>query len=233
MCPFTRRNPWAPVASLKPGEIVEISSRISSGDGNWCAVMRPGREERLGYLLCEGLDIREPQPAAAPREVQPAVPPPSQPPTAAPTEPAPVIPLSPHAQRSSAAAALRNQFMAQCPPPSWWDRVDISGVQISTYGELISYWQDRHRTYPQFFKAAYQAIVDYPLDTDVVATAISLMPNGDPSYPSMTPLLEFAAGRYFSHRSPALSILPARWGSWWKTYRGATFAIASLIAQSR
>ena len=66
----------------------------------------------------------------------------------------------------------------------------------------MSYWQDRRRTYPQFFKAAYQAIIDYPLDTEIVATAISLMPNGDPSYPSMTPLLEFAAGRYFAYRSP-------------------------------
>lgn len=101
-----------------------------------------------------------------------------------------------------ALAAFREDFQRCCPRPSWWNRVSIKGVDIRTYDDLLRYWQNKQRSRNQFFKAAYQAILNYPEDPAIVVTAIKLMPYGDSSYPHVIPLLEFAVERYFDYRNP-------------------------------
>ncbi|NIQ39721.1 MAG: tetratricopeptide repeat protein [Proteobacteria bacterium] len=97
--------------------------------------------------------------------------------------------------------AARQEFESRCPKPEWWDRVSVSGATINTYDDLISYWQDKNRSKSQFFKAAYIAILDYPLDVDIVVNAIKLM-NYTYSYPHRIELQEYAIEKYFSYKSP-------------------------------
>lgn len=91
-------------------------------------------------------------------------------------------------------------FQEAAPRPAWWDRVDAK--ECRTYDELLAYWQDDERTPNEFFKAAYQAVLDYPEDEDLVMLAISLMPHGDSAYPHTTALLEFAVKHYFDYARP-------------------------------
>jgi tetratricopeptide (TPR) repeat protein len=95
----------------------------------------------------------------------------------------------------------RQAFRAAAPRPDWWDRVSTD-VEIKTYDDLLTYWRDKERTNNQFFKAAYQAILDYPLDQDLVVNAIYLMPNGDRAYPHVVTMLEFAIERHFDYDRP-------------------------------
>jgi tetratricopeptide (TPR) repeat protein len=98
------------------------------------------------------------------------------------------------------AGQFRAAFAQAAPQPAWWDRVDTKRVR--TYDELLAYWQDDKRTPNQFFKAAYQAVMDYPEDTDMVMLAINLMPYGDTAYPHTVTMLEFALEYYFDYDRP-------------------------------
>jgi len=100
------------------------------------------------------------------------------------------------------ARAVRKSFQEAAPRPDWWARISTDGVEIKTYDELLTYWQNDERTKNQFFKAAYQAILDYPLDDDIVVNAINLLPNGDSAYPHTVSMQEFAVDRYFDYDRP-------------------------------
>ncbi len=77
---------------------------------------------------------------------------------------------------SSKEDEASDKFQAASPQPDWWDDVSTEGVTINTYDDLLTYWQNKERTNNQFFKAAYQAILDHPLNDDIVVNAINLMP---------------------------------------------------------
>jgi tetratricopeptide (TPR) repeat protein len=98
------------------------------------------------------------------------------------------------------AGGFRAAFVEAAPRPVWWDRVDAKTVR--TYDELLAYWQDKARTPNEFFKSAYQAVLDYPEDTDLVMLAINLMPYGDTAYPHTVTMLEFALEYYFDYDRP-------------------------------
>lgn len=102
--------------------------------------------------------------------------------------------------RVVAAQKLRSEFQRQCPRPEWWDRVQAP--RIRTRDEFSEYWRRKDRSPEQFFKVAYQAIVDYPLDTDLVMEAIQFLYYSDQTYPYMIRLHQFALDRYFSYRRP-------------------------------
>ena len=93
--------------------------------------------------------------------------------------------------------ALRTWLENHCPPPKWWDRVEAP--EITTYGELMRYWQNRERTPEQFFKAAYQAVLQYPDDPTIVVEAVNLMAYGDPTYPYLGELYRFTLENYFDY----------------------------------
>ncbi len=93
-------------------------------------------------------------------------------------------------------------FVSAAPRPAWWDEVTTPYL-IDNVGDLLSAWQghpsgaagDR-----QFFKAAYQGIVDHPDDEHVVATAIDLMFWVERDYPQRLAMARFGYERYFTHR---------------------------------
>jgi tetratricopeptide (TPR) repeat protein len=71
-------------------------------------------------------------------------------------------------------------------------------------GDLLAAWQGHPRGEAgerQFFKAAYQGIVDHPDDEHVAATAIMLLDYVAHDYPHRLGLARFGYERYFSHRS--------------------------------
>lgn len=103
---------------------------------------------------------------------------------------------------SSKEDEASDKFQAVSPQPDWWDDVSIEGVTINTYDDLLTYWQNKERTNNQFFKAAYQAILDHPLNDDIVVNAINLMPYGDRGYPYIAQMLEFAVNNYFDYDRP-------------------------------
>ncbi len=95
-------------------------------------------------------------------------------------------------------------FASAAPRPSWWDDVQTP-YRVDNLGDLLSAWQghprDREgRGERQFFKAAYQGIVDHPDDEHVVATAIDLLYWVVRDYPHRLPLAQFGYERYFWHR---------------------------------
>jgi tetratricopeptide (TPR) repeat protein len=106
-----------------------------------------------------------------------------------------------HTENSREVAEVRKEFESRCPKPQWWDRITLSDVTISTYDDLLTYWQNKKRSKSQFFKAAYRAILDYPLDTDIVVNAIKLM-HYTYSYPHRIDLQEYAIEKYFSYKNP-------------------------------
>jgi len=72
-------------------------------------------------------------------------------------------------------------------------------------GDLLSAWQGHPRGDDgagerQFFKAAYQGILDHPDDEHLVATAIDLLPHVAREYPHRLALARFGYERYFQHR---------------------------------
>jgi len=103
---------------------------------------------------------------------------------------------------SSKENDVRGKFKAACPQPEWWDDVSIEGVTINSFDDLLTYWQNNERTNNQFFKAAYQAILDHPLNDNIVVNAINLMPYADRGYPHTTKMLEFAVDNYFDYERP-------------------------------
>ena len=100
---------------------------------------------------------------------------------------------------SSESAKIRREFQEYCPKPDWWEKVSIERVQIDNFEQLSEYWKRKTRSARQFFKAAYRAILDHPLDQDLVVHALRWMPIADYYYPYNTKMLEFALSRYFSY----------------------------------
>lgn len=111
-----------------------------------------------------------------------------------------IPPRAEGADTSAEAEKARQEFVSRCPMPEWWDRMAVPDVRINTYDDLLDYWQNKERTKSEFFKAAYQAILDYPLDADIVATAVKLM-NYTASYGHRMELQEYGAEKYFSYNS--------------------------------
>jgi tetratricopeptide (TPR) repeat protein len=112
-----------------------------------------------------------------------------------------LIPARPEgADTSPEAESARQEFESRCPRPDWWGRIAVSHVRIDTYDDLLSYWQNKDRTKSEFFKAAYQAILDYPLDADIVATAVKLM-NYTGSYRNRMELQEYGVEKFFYYNS--------------------------------
>ena len=103
---------------------------------------------------------------------------------------------------SSKEGDVRDKFQAACPQPDWWDDVSIEDVNINSYDDILTYWQNKERTNNQFFKAAYQSILDHPLNDDIVVNAINLMPYGDRGYPYIEQMLEFVVNNYFDYDRP-------------------------------
>ena len=93
-------------------------------------------------------------------------------------------------------------FQQACPKPDWWDEVSIERVQIDNFDQLSDYWKRKTRSARKFFKAAYQAILDHPIDQDLVVHALKWMPIADYHYPHTTKMLEFAVNRYFYYDRP-------------------------------
>jgi hypothetical protein len=92
-------------------------------------------------------------------------------------------------------------FASAAPRPAWWDEVPTS-YRVDNVGDLLSAWQGYPHTPEgerQFFKAAYQGIVDHPDDEHVVATAIDLLHWVARDYPHHLPLARFGYDHYFRH----------------------------------
>ena len=69
-------------------------------------------------------------------------------------------------------------FVSVAPRPAWWASVQTP-YRVDNVGDLLAAWQgfprgDDGLGERQFFKAAYQGIVDHPDDEHMVATAIDL-----------------------------------------------------------
>ena len=73
-------------------------------------------------------------------------------------------------------------FSYNSPKPSNWNSVDISNVEIESYDDLSAYWSSKDRTGDQFFKAAYQSILDNILDDDMVFLSVGLMEGQNKNY---------------------------------------------------
>jgi hypothetical protein len=77
--------------------------------------------------------------------------------------------------------------------------------RVDNLGDLLAAWQgyprgDDGRGARQFFKAAYQGLLDHPDDPRVVATAIDLLHWVVRDHPYRLELARFGYDRYFSHR---------------------------------
>ena len=108
------------------------------------------------------------------------------------------------AERQARHRAFIVAFVSAAPRPAWWDEVQTP-YRVDNVGDLLSAWQghprdDEGRGERQFFKAAYQGILDHPDDEHVVATAIDLLYWVDRDYPYRLPLAQFGYERYFRHR---------------------------------
>jgi tetratricopeptide (TPR) repeat protein len=95
-------------------------------------------------------------------------------------------------------------FVSAAPRPSWWDAVQTP-YRVDSLGDLLAAWQgfprgDDGTGERQFFKAAYQGIVDHPDDEQVVATAIDLLYWVVDDYPHRLSLAHWGYERYFQHR---------------------------------
>ncbi|HTO12599.1 MAG TPA: tetratricopeptide repeat protein [Candidatus Binatia bacterium] len=106
------------------------------------------------------------------------------------------------AQRARRLREVVAAFASAAPRPAWWDDVQTP-FTVDNVGDLLAAWQGHGRGEEgerQFFKAAYQGIVDHPDDEHVVATAIQLMYYVDADYPHRLGLARFGYERYFAHR---------------------------------
>jgi tetratricopeptide (TPR) repeat protein len=96
-------------------------------------------------------------------------------------------------------------FVSVAPRPEWWDSVETP-YRVDSLGDLLSAWQgfprgDDGRGERQFFKAAYQGILDHPDDPQVAATGIDLLHWVTRDYPHRLGLARFGYDRYFQHRA--------------------------------
>jgi tetratricopeptide (TPR) repeat protein len=108
------------------------------------------------------------------------------------------------AERQARQREFIAAFASAAPRPWWWDDVQTP-YRVDNLGDLLSAWQghprdDQGRGERQFFKAAYQGIVDHPDDEHVVATAIDLLYWVVRDYPHRLPLAQFGYERYLRHR---------------------------------
>ena len=95
-------------------------------------------------------------------------------------------------------------FVSIAPRPAWWASVQTP-YRVDNVGDLLAAWQgfprgDDGLGERQFFKAAYQGIVDHPDDEHIVATAIDLMYWVVDDYPHRLALTQWGYDRYFQHR---------------------------------
>jgi len=112
-----------------------------------------------------------------------------------------------HTAREAARQARLREFVAAfataAPRPDWWERVQTP-YKVDNIGDLLAAWQGFPRGgvgERQFFKSAYQGIVDHPDDDHVVATAIMLLDHVAADYPQRLGLAEFGYTRYFGYRA--------------------------------
>lgn len=95
-------------------------------------------------------------------------------------------------------------FVSVAPRPAWWASVSTP-YRVDNVGDLLAAWQgfprgDDGLGERQFFKAAYQGIVDHPNDEHIVATAIDLLYWVVDDYPHRLALAQWGYDRYFQHR---------------------------------
>jgi hypothetical protein len=117
------------------------------------------------------------------------------------------------ADEARAAAELARQarhrefiaaFVSTAPRPAWWATLETT-YKVDSVGDLLSAWQGHPRGGDgtgerQFFKAAYQGVLDHPDDEHLVATALELVPHVVGDYPHRLELARFGYERYFQHR---------------------------------
>lgn len=110
------------------------------------------------------------------------------------------------AERAAKKQKFIAAFTAAAPKPDWWDKVGTP-YRVQSYGDLMAAWQGYPREEAQrvsgerqFFKAAYQGILDHPDDPHIVATAIQFLHYVVSDYPQRIGLAEFGANRYFGYR---------------------------------
>lgn len=110
------------------------------------------------------------------------------------------------AERAAKNQAFIAAFTASAPKPDWWDKVETP-YRVQSYGDLMAAWQGYPREAAQrvtgerqFFKAAYQGILDRPDDPHTVATAIQFLHYVVSDYPQRIGLAEFGVNRYFGYR---------------------------------
>lgn len=116
------------------------------------------------------------------------------------------------AQAERVAADVRRQarqreliavFASAAPRPDWWDRVETP-YRVDSLGDLLSAWQGHPRGDEgerQFFKAAYQGILDHPDDPHIVASAVNLLHWVVRDYPHRVALARFGYEHYLGHRA--------------------------------
>jgi tetratricopeptide (TPR) repeat protein len=95
-------------------------------------------------------------------------------------------------------------FVSVAPRPAWWASVQTP-YRVENVGDLLAAWQgfprgDDGLGERQFFKAAYQGIVDQPNDEHIVATAVDLLYWVVDDYPHRLALAQWGWERYFQHR---------------------------------
>jgi tetratricopeptide (TPR) repeat protein len=108
------------------------------------------------------------------------------------------------AEREARQREFIAAFVSAAPRPDWWESVETP-YRVDNLGDLLAAWQgyprgDDGRGERQFFKAAYQGILDHPDDPHVVATAIGLLHWVVRDYPYRLELARFGYDRYFGHR---------------------------------
>lgn len=106
------------------------------------------------------------------------------------------------AEHASKKQEFISAFTAAAPKPDWWDEVETP-YRVQSYGDLMAAWQGYPREEVgerQFFKAAYQGILDHPDDPHTVVTAIQFLHYVVSDYPPRIGLAEFGVNRYFDYR---------------------------------
>ena len=109
------------------------------------------------------------------------------------------------AERQARQREFIAAFVSAAPRPDWWESVETP-YRVDNLGDLLAAWQghsrgDDGRGERQFFKAAYQGILDRWDDPQVVATGIGLLHWVVRDYPHRLELARFGYERYFGHRA--------------------------------
>jgi len=94
------------------------------------------------------------------------------------------------------------EFTRLCPKPDWWD--EVSSITPKNFEEIGLAWQMYGNSRP-YFKAGYQAILDYPDDLELVMFAVNQIGRVDPTYPSNQKMRIVALSHYFGFKNKAWS----------------------------